>query len=830
MPTVQDTNLKPWRIIIIDDSPDDRVEIRRMLLSGSERWINFVEAGTAAMGIQEILNAESLPDCIVLDYTLPDMLAPDLLDTIRSDDGMPVCPVVVVTGTPNREHGRQVLRAGAQDYIGKDWTNPFALGRAVENACESWGMARELRQHKEASRLANEREKFRGLFSSETRDLTNEMGIILQASLLLGKQLNASRIMYGEVEADGAIVIGKSYVNGVEQINGRYQLVDFGSHLVSDLKSGKDVVVSNVQADGRYLESEKSAYAKLGIVANLGIPILKNGRLCAVMGVHQKQPRHWIADEIAMAREIGELTWTAVELARSEKKLADKEFQLTQMLQIMPSFSALLSGPTFVFEMANQSYFDLIGRGSEIIGKPAVEAIPEIADQPFPALLEAVYRTGEPFEAKAMAVQLSRGLSGQLIDSFVDFVYLPLRGADGNVASIFIHGIDRTAEVKANQLLLEQDLRKDEFLATLAHELRNPLAPIRNSFQLLKLAPSSEVIASTLPVMERQLGQLVRLIDDLLDVSRISSGKIVLKRQLISMQEIATLALETSQPLIDGANHVVHLDWPIEPVWVNADPTRMAQVFSNLLTNSAKYMKPGGQIEFSIIVQSDAVTVSVADHGLGIPPEMLGQVFDMFTQVSQSLERSEGGLGVGLSLVKSLVQTHGGTVQAFSQGVDLGSEFKVTLPLANKLNQPAIVRDEANSRTLKPQKNVLKGKRVLVVDDNMDAAQTFAMLLGLSDHVARVAYTGEQALAIAADFVPHIVFLDIGLPDMDGYEVGRKLLGTAATAGAKLIALTGWGTEADIQKTKAAGFHAHLTKPCDPEVIDELLLRLADCD
>jgi signal transduction histidine kinase/DNA-binding response OmpR family regulator len=823
--------LDPWTVVIIDDSPDDRIEIRRMLLTGSERRLSFIEAGTAERGIRLVREAKSIPNCIVLDYNLPDMAAPELLEYLQSDDGMPICPVVVVTGNANREDGRRVLRAGAQDYIGKDWTNPFALSRAVENACESWGMARELRQHKESSRLAIERERFRGLFSDETRDLTNEPTIRLQASLLLGRQLNASRIMYGEVDANGDIFIGQSYVNGVAQIEGKYSLKHFGPQLLSELALGHDIVVFDISSDSSYSRDEKASYAQLDIVANMGIPILKNGRLAAVLGVHQNVPRHWTTDEVATAREIGELTWSAIELVRSEKKLADKELQLTQMLQIMPSFSALLSGPDFVFEMANQSYFDLIGRGTEIIGKPLILAIPEIADQPFPALLETVYRTGEAFEAKAMAVQLSRGASG-LVDSFVDFVYLPLRGEDGNVSSIFIHGIDRTSEVQATRRLREQDLRKDEFLATLAHELRNPLAPIRNSFQLLKLSPSPEVIAGTLPVMERQLSQLVHLIDDLLDVSRISSGKIVLKRRRITMQEIATLALETSQPVIDIAGHLIHLDWPTALIWVDADPTRMAQVFSNLLTNAAKYMKPTGQIKFSMSLAGDTVKVLVTDNGLGIPPNMLDQVFEMFTQVSRNLDRADGGLGVGLSLVKRLVELHGGTVQAASHGLDKGSEFTVLLPVAlekkTETETGKVDLPHSQRGSIMPSETALL--KILVVDDNEDAAMTMAMLLSTSGHDTRTAFSGQQAIDQAFEFLPDVVFLDIGLPGMDGYEVARRLLSAPATATAKLVALTGWGTADDIRKSQNAGFFAHLTKPVEPSEVDALLAALAKRD
>jgi signal transduction histidine kinase/PleD family two-component response regulator len=818
--------LKAWQIFVIDDSPDDRAEIRRMLLTGSERRISFVEAGTAEAGIQAAKSAITPPDCMVLDYNLPEMYAPEFLAELMGADGILICPVVVVTGGANREDGRRALRSGAQDYIGKDWTNPFALSRSVENACESWAMARELRLQKEASRILIDRENFRGAFGDATRDVTDEQALKRKASFLLGRQLNASRIMYGEIDSDGTVSIGQSYVDGVAQIDGRYSMNDFGSALLPTLMLGGHVVVSDIASDHRYTELEKVAYAQLNIVANLAIPILKNGRLAAVLGVHQSTPRIWTNEEIAMAREIGELTWSAVEHTRSEKKLAAKELQLSQMLQIMPSFSALLSGPKFVFQMANQSYFDLIGRGAEIIGKAVLDAIPEIVDQPFPALLESVYRTGKSFEAKAMAVSLPSGPGGSLKDTYVDFVYLPLRDTEGKVASIFIHGVDRTTEVQTTKLLHEQDIRKDEFLATLAHELRNPLAPIRNSLQLLKRSPTTEIVANTLPVMERQLAHLVRLIDDLLDVSRISSGKIVLLRQRVSVQDVAIAALETSQPMIEAAGHTITLEWPAEPIWLDADAMRLAQVFGNLLTNASKYTKRGGQIKFVIAKQAQSAVISVLDEGVGIPANMLDEVFEIFTQVNRTLDRAEGGLGVGLSLVKNLVQLHGGTVRAFSGGVGLGSDFRITLPLAKSdlslQDQPL---NKGGAQIESPSINPMK---ILVVDDNVDAAQTLAMLLNMSGHETRAAFGARQAIELATAFRPDIVFLDIGLPEMNGFEVARRLLDCPDTSQAKLVALTGWGTEEDIMKSKAAGFVAHLTKPVDPNDVDALLATLAD--
>ena len=936
--------LKPWCIVIIDDSPEDRAEIRRMLLKGSDRRLSFIEAGTAEAGIKAVLGATLPPDCMVLDYNLPEMDAPDVLAALIGPSGMPVCPVVVMTGGINREHGRRALRAGAQDYIGKDWSSPQALNRAMENACESWAMVRELRQREHALRLVTDRETFRSLFGDATRDLRDEHALKRVASQLLGPYLKVNRVMYGDVGDAGRIVVGQSYVSGAQQIAGSYSVNDYGTTLLTKLMSGENLVAPDVRGDAAYSDSEQAAYAQLEIAAYLTTPILKNGQLVAVLGIHQTTPRDWTAEEISIAREIAERTWAAVEHARAEKSLLAKELQLSQMMQLMPSFSAVLVGPTFVFQLANQAYFDVVGRGPEIIGKAVLEAFPEVADQPFPALLEEVYRTGKPFEAKSIVVRLPRGPGGRLVDIFVDLTYLPLREADGTVSGIFVHGVDRTVEVRAiqelsrrehelrnvtentpdglarfdrqfrhvfvnsviekitgrpvaeilgktnrelglpeslcrewekairhvfdhevpgslefsfatsqglrhfssrmvpefnvykqvefvlavthditkrrayEQRLLEQDLRKDEFLAMLAHELRNPLAPIRTGLQLLKLSPNAEVLANTLPMMERQLGHLVRLIDDLLDVSRISGGKMVLKRERVAFQDAAAAALEVSRPLIDAAGHSLTIEWPDQPIWLDADPTRLAQIFSNLLSNSAKYMRPGGKIKFSARREGERVLISVLDTGSGIPADMLSTVFEMFTQINRTLDRAQGGLGIGLSLVKTLVEMHAGSVQAVSGGIDKGSEFIVSLPVALAAEAPV----PAVRRVTTP----FARRRILVVDDNVDAAETLAMLLDLSGHDVRSAFTGEEGLEMALSFLPDVVFLDIGLPGMNGYEVARRLLADPATAASKLIALTGWGTEEDIRKSKMAGFYVHLTKPVDPDAVEAILATL----
>jgi len=913
-----------------------------------------------------------------------------------------------------------------------------------------------------------DRERFRTLFADNIRDVDNEHELRRVASRLLGVHLGVNRLLFAEVLGDGCVVVEGSYASEVQQISGVHQLEDYGSMLQSRFMAGENIVVSDMRQDDAFSPAEKQAFAALEVVGNLAVPILQGGKLVAILGAHQKTSRSWTSDDVLIARDVATRTWVAMMQLRSEAKLLASRMQLSQIVAIMPSFTAVFRGPGHVVEQANQAFYDVVQHGPEILGVAFFDACPELADQEFPELLDTVYRTGKEFEGKGRRA-LVRGVGGVLAEIFVDFAYLPLREADGQTSGIFVHGVDRTAEIRATHALalrerelqsvtdstpdglarftrefrldfvnpatermigrpaaeligrsyrqlgmseplcdqweaaidyvfthqtirsltfaletpklgvrdfasrvvpefnedgviscvlgvthditeakgaqdrlrqsearfevalastqimvytadhdlrytwvqnphpnfdpaqilgrrddelfspeaagplirLKQDVlesgvgrrsefavdiggtlhhydltvvplhgadggvegvtvaamditarkqvedvlrhadrRKDEFLATLAHELRNPLAPIRTGLELLKLSPQSDIGARILPMMGRQLEQMVRLIDDLMDISRVTSGKFVLRVERVTFQEVAAVALEASRPMINGAGHKLTTDWPDEPVWLDADATRLAQIFNNLLNNSAKYTRAGGQITFAARQVGEKLVITVRDTGMGIPPELLGTVFDMFTQINRTLDRAQGGLGIGLSLVKTLVEKHGGVVEVTSSGIDQGSTFTVTLPTA-----PAVVPDALGS-VPPPTDAALAppvGQRILVVDDNVDAAETMMMLLASAGHTVRAVFGAQEALDLAPVFRPDVVFLDIGLPGMNGYDVARRLRSDPATASAKLIALTGWGAQADIEKSREAGFHAHLTKPINPDAIDALL-------
>jgi PAS domain S-box-containing protein len=394
----------------------------------------------------------------------------------------------------------------------------------------------------------------------------------------------------------------------------------------------------------------------------------------------------------------------------------------------------------------------------------------------------------------------------------IDDSAAPIRDAQGTIIGTVLVFRDVSERRRAEAALKESDQRKDEFLAMLAHELRNPLAPIRNGVQIFRaLAPPVPELQVAIEMIDRQVHQMTRLVDDLLDVSRITRGKIELRRERVELATIMKGAVEASRPLIDQRGHELTVTMPPQPIHLEADLTRLSQVLMNLIHNAAKFIDRPGRIWVTAEREDGCVLIRVKDTGIGIPAEMLPRIFDMFTQVDRSLERSEGGLGLGLTLVHRLVELHGGTVEARSEGLGKGSEFIVRLPVAVELQDPGPRGEAGGGETAATP----AARRILVVDDNRDAADSLGMLLGMLGHEVHTAHDGLEAVEAVDGFRPDVVLMDIGLPKLNGYEAARRIREQQGGAGLVLIALTGWGQDEDRRRSREAGFDHHITKPVD---------------
>lgn len=403
----------------------------------------------------------------------------------------------------------------------------------------------------------------------------------------------------------------------------------------------------------------------------------------------------------------------------------------------------------------------------------------------------------------------------------------PIYGMDGTLAGVVLVFRDASAQRDAQRSLIdseaalrEADQRKDIFLATLSHELRNPLAPIRNAARLLESPHlSHEELERSRSIITRQVRHMASLLDDLLDVSRITRGMLTLKKEVVALKQLFEAAVESARPVIEAKRHSLSILWPPDPIYIEADPVRLTQIVTNLLTNAAKYTDPEGQISLGARKLGNTVVIYVRDNGIGLAPDMLSKVFDMFSQVAPDKGRDDGGLGIGLALVKGLIDLHGGSVEAISAGLERGSEFVLQFP--NALSTPPAESADATQAAAHPSAS--RPLRILVADDNRDSAESLGMLLELSGHEVLLAHDGLQALAIAAERLPDAALLDIGMPGMDGYEVAtgirRESWGTHMT----LIAITGWGQEEAKRLARHAGFDHHLTKPMDGSLLEALL-------
>jgi PAS domain S-box-containing protein len=449
---------------------------------------------------------------------------------------------------------------------------------------------------------------------------------------------------------------------------------------------------------------------------------------------------------------------------------------------------------------------------SEIIGKPITTIVPPELHSEEMEILARLRRGERVDHYETVRIEKDRRRSD------VSLTVSPVKDEGGAIIGASKIARDVTERKRTEHLLRESDRRKDEFLATLAHELRNPLAPIRTAAELLKrtegLPPGARAVTA---ILERQTRQMTHLVDDLLDVSRITSGRIRLNREPVELAELLKMVIETYGETSENAGHEVTFSASPEPIYVNGDRVRLTQVFSNILHNAVKYTPSGGRVDIALRAEKEEVVISIRDNGVGIPPAMLDHIFELFAQLHRSYESADAGLGIGLTLAKKLTELHDGRIEAQSAGPGHGSEFLVRLPLSTSKH----VRED----TAPSERQILSvSRRVLIADDNRDAAASLEFLLQAMGHETRITHDGLEAVEEAELFQPEVVLLDIGMPKLDGYQAARRIASRPWASSTRIVAVTGWGQDADRQRASEAGFHEHLVKPVDPDTLRQVVL------
>jgi PAS domain S-box-containing protein len=579
-------------------------------------------------------------------------------------------------------------------------------------------------------------------------------------------------------------------------------------------KSGEPAWIPDVAAAD---DIQRAAVAsKESLHAAFACPVALSGEVVAVMEFFSARIRRPDPEILAMMAALGRQVGQFMEREDVGRALRDSETRFRFLAEAIPSFvwTADADGS---MRYVNRRWFEYSGVDPDAVTADTFDDSVHPDDRGRRrALRTAAFETGRDYETE-VRVRAKDGSYRWFLSRAV-----PWRDPQGRVVAWFGVTTDIHERKEMETRLLSADKRKDEFLATLAHELRNPLAPLSNALELLSMGGDESEQADALALARRQLSNLIRLVDDLMDVSRITRGKVTLRPERTELAFVVERGVETSRPLLVECGQELVLDLPKEPVWLDVDPTRIAQVVANLLNNAAKYSDGGRKVRLSAAVERDAAgrawaVVRVRDEGIGIAPELLPGVFEPFMQAAPALERSHGGLGIGLSLVKRLVEMHGGTVEATSAGKDKGSEFVVRLPLPGDARPAATESGDGAAAGPAPR------RRVLVADDNRDSAQTMTLLLAKMGADVRTAYDGDEALTLAGQARPDVVLLDIGMPKMDGYEVARRIRAAPWGADIKLIALTGWGQDEDRRRSKEAGFDHHLVKPVNPKVLRDVL-------
>jgi PAS domain S-box-containing protein len=645
--------------------------------------------------------------------------------------------------------------------------------------------------------------------------MTTPEAIIFKASTILGETLGVSRVGYGTIDpvAETLTVIRDWNAPGVETLAGVLNLRDFGS-FIDDLKAGKFIAIDDVEKDGR-TAAAAAALQQRSAGSFVNVPVVEQDRLVAVIFVNHAEARRWSREELAFIRELAGRARTASERLRSEIALQESEAKFRTIANAMPQvvWSTLPDGS---HDYYNQRWYDFTGVAPGTTDGDGWNDLfhPEDRQRSWD-LWQHCLLTGDPYEIQYRLRHRSGAYRWTLGRA------LPIYSDTGKIIRWMGTCTDIHDQKLAEERLKEADARKDEFLAMLAHELRNPLAPISAAAQLLQMGvPNEARVRQASQVIGRQIQHLTSLVDDLLDVSRVTRGLIELDNAQVDIGDVVVQAIEQVTPLIRARRHQLGVQLPPEAPLVRGDNKRLVQVLVNLLNNAAKYTPEGGQLLLEAEVRGAQVLIRVTDNGIGMAPALVSRAFEMFAQAERSPDRSSGGLGLGLALVKSLVELHQGTVSCESAGPGRGSVFTVRLPRQLAEERPAAVpaSDTAAWSHTAPL-------RILVVDDNVDAASTLGMLLEAGGHQVMTEYGSHAALERARVEAPQICILDLGLPEMDGNELARRLRAMAPTARSVLVAVTGYGQENDRKQTQAAGFDHHLVKPVDTGELAAILAQ-----
>ncbi len=634
------------------------------------------------------------------------------------------------------------------------------------------------------------------------------------ASELLGRHLDVSRVMYAEVdESAGTFTIRRDWTaRGLVSISGEArQLNDFGPEIIASLRAGHAMVVDNIALDPR-TAAFAGAYEAIDVRANLAIPLVKSGRLIVILSLQNAQPRHWTTEEVELSAEVAERTWATAEAARAQAELRAERDLSQHVFDSMTEGMAILDSDWTVIRM-NAEGLRLGQRTSgQVIGRSHWDVWPEAVGSDLDQFYHTVMET-----RVAGAMEYRHSFSSDLHTWFEVRANPTL---DGGLAVLY-RNIDERKQ--SHEKLRASDRRKDEFLAMLAHELRNPLAPISAAAHLLKIGKVDEAhVRQTSEIIGRQVQHLTSLVDDLLDVSRASRGQVEMEKLPLEMRAVVVDAVEQVNPLILQRGHQLALHLAPGAALVAGDAKRLVQVVANLLGNAAKFTPEGGNIRLAMQVEHEQVVLTVQDDGMGLAADLIPHIFELFTQAERTSDRSSGGLGLGLALVRSLVELHGGKVNCASAGLRQGSVFTVTLPL--------LAADAAASHVLPDDPQPAAAGiplLIMIVDDNVDAAVTLAMFLQEFGHRVIVEHSSRVALQRARTEQPDVFLLDIGLPEIDGNELARRLRAQSETATATLIAVTGYGQDRDRQNSLASGFDEHLDKPLDIGRLQALLMAVS---